>query len=75
MVGISNSVDMSLSKLREVVQDREAWRAAVHEGAQTQQLNNSTFVTNEDTRVIDVFHLMLCERGLRPNAPRLPTPN
>ena len=28
--GIINSVVMSLSKLREIVQDREAWRAAVH---------------------------------------------
>ena len=30
MDGISDSIDMSLSKLREMVKDREAWRAAVH---------------------------------------------
>jgi len=35
MVSLTNSTDMSLGKLREIVNDREAWRAAVHGGAKS----------------------------------------
>ena len=49
VAGISDAMDMSLSKFQEIVKDREAWRAAVHGVTKSQTwLSNWTTVNSTD---------------------------
>ena len=59
--GITDSVDMSLGKLRETVKDREAWHAVVHRAAMSRtRLNNRTATIQK--------HSILCSVSRVPGA-------
>ena len=54
--GVTDSINMSLSKLWEMVKDREAWRAAVHEVAKSQ--TQLSYQTATITGSFELFFLM-----------------
>ena len=55
--GITDSINMNLNKLQELVKDREAWRAAVHEESIRHRLNNDYYLKVSPSNM--TYHLLV----------------
>jgi len=60
--GITDSMDVSLSKLRDIVKDRGTWCAAVHGAAKSQtQLSNRITIATTKRTVLKIYSLLVEE--------------
>ena len=55
--GITNSMEMSLSKFHEIVKDREAWRAAIHGVSVSQTQVNDETTIHIKVQVLNPMHV------------------